>query len=292
MNVLNKEDIRKFLKHFTGRDPHLSDCLYLALSGPLQREPSCLREIQDEKELCSPLLRRKFNHRSNPWFHFVPDEAAEEKCKTVCLWLMDFLTSVDYDLTGELKRQAKIKLRVIKGLDQAVRLAGTGPLMSRDEISRARAARLVPDEERRGHFRHECKFEGGMNLYRIMTTAGMDAAGEKASNCLNKADAPDRMMPHRRRVRHPETWQYFLLLDVDNRAVATFMTDGKKPCVEYEGNAGKNIRGDTGKIVLGFINYLSRSQPDFMKMSPQIGYSGGLPGIPPLPVLHPQQSLR
>ncbi len=274
MNVLNKEDIRKFLKRFSGRDENVSDCLYLALSGPLQREPSCLKEIQDAQELASPILRKKFNRRAAPWFHFLPNEGVDDKCKTVCIWLMNFLESADNDLSGELKRQAKEKLRAIRTLDQAMMLIRSGPLMTSDEISAARSARLIPDEERRGHFHHEAAFHGGLNLYKITTTTGMTVAGEKASNCLKKADAPDKLMPHRKRVRFPDNWQYFIVLDVDNNVVATFMTDYRQKSIEYEGNAGKNIRGNSEQIIGQFVNYMNGAKNEFMKNNPHIGYYG------------------
>lgn len=276
MDLINKEAIGKFLKRFSGRDENLSNCLYLLMNGPLQRDFSCLCEIVAAEELPSPFLHKKFNQRSKPWYRFEPSESATEKTKTLCIWLMDFLNDIDNDLSGELRRRAKEKLREIRTIEEAIERSSIGPLMTRNEIIEARAARLIPDEERRGHFHHESPFKGSMNLYRIMTTTGMDHAGEMASNCLKRPDAPDKIMPHRKRVRYPENWEYFILLDVNNNSVAVFMVDQKEVTVEYEGNRGQNIRNSAQEIVSQFMDYLEERNPAFLLNNPRSGYSGNI----------------
>lgn len=278
MKILEKQDIRKFLAGFAGRDQLLSDLLNETLYGPLQRDMLALKEIvalDPDKPLH---LTKKFNQRSQPWYRFDPTPELRSKVIVVTSWLMGEIGHIGYEnISGPVDVALRGKLRAFKELDDVLRFAQKGThFFSERDLEKLVAERIIMRDEKIGNIEHVASFPGRHNLFRIVTPAGMENAAKLAGNCLGNPKQPSPDFPHRKRVLHPGEWQYYSLRDPDGKSVITFMVDFSKPSIEYEGNKMLNVPKHAEKYIGMFCEHIYKNYPAIAPRTESLGYYGTL----------------
>lgn len=278
MKILEKQDIRKFLSGFAGRDQLLNDLLNETLYGPLQRDKSALAEVLELDADQSPYLSKKYNQRSQPWYRFIPTPELRSSAMIITSWLMDEVGRIGYEnINGPVSVALRGRLRAFKSLEHVLHIAQSKtPLFHQEELRAIMEQRDICREEKIKNIRHVCTFAGRHNLFQIITSSGMDNAGKLAENCLGNPKQPSPDFPHRKRVLHPDKWQYFSLRDPGGKSVITFMVDFANTNISYEGNKMRNVPKHAEKYIGMVCGYIYDRYPGLIPQTTQSGYYGML----------------
>jgi len=119
-NVINPEDIRAFLKKYSGNNPAVAEHLILALEGPLKKYKRAIGLVSSLPENSPEWLTEKWDV-NKPWHEFLPDRALHLSSDVagVSVWIKDSILSNAAWLQKTDSKGRPLKLLNIGTMEQA-----------------------------------------------------------------------------------------------------------------------------------------------------------------------------